>query len=50
MIPTQPTFIIAGAVKSGTSTLYSLLKAHPEVGTAIGLKETNNSRIVQMYD
>jgi hypothetical protein len=36
-----PTFIIAGALKSGTSTLFSLLKTHSEVCTPHGLKETN---------
>ena len=41
MFTILPTFIIAGAAKSGTSTLFSLLKTHPEVCTACGMKETN---------
>jgi hypothetical protein len=43
-----PTFVIAGAGKSGTTTLWEYLKAHPEVSLAV-LKEpcffTNNSEL-----
>jgi hypothetical protein len=37
---TQTDFIIMGAVKGGTSTMYQHLKAHPEIATSI-IKETN---------
>ena len=38
--PVLPTFIIIGAPRAGTTTLYEHLKRHPEVGMSV-VKETN---------